>query len=149
MTRENRHVNKYFSLRLLRLFTVLVLLLFTICSYGDKAMADDGCLPLKGWFIRINPGQTEAPGVKFEIGFGGVESSHTNWREWRHGQPHEFSVPVQFIRAEEIWIKGTSLEEDRDVSMCVGFDDHITQKMCFDEDEEHETSRGDNDGCGC
>lgn len=126
---------------------VVVLMMFCFCVPADSIAADD-CPRERGWFIRIIPHQTAAPGVRLEIGFGGVESSHQGWREWRHGEPNEFAVPGKFLHANEIWIKGISLEE-RDVAMCVGFNDHITQKMCFDEDEEHETSRDDNDGCGC
>ena len=130
------------------LSAVIILALLGLAKPSESISADD-CQREKGWFIRIIAPQTEAPGVRLEIGFGGVEHSHQAWREWRHGQPTEFNVPAKFLHANEIWIKGISLEEDRNVSMCVGFNDHITQKMCFDEDEEHETSRGDDDSCGC
>jgi hypothetical protein len=129
---------------------VLVLLIgssFAVCA--DAPTAQDCPFSERGWFIRIIPEQTEAPGVRIEIGFGGVGSSHQPWREWRPGQPTEFPVPTKFLHANEIWIKGISLEEDKNVAMCVGFNDHITQKMCFDADEEHETSRDDSDGCNC
>jgi hypothetical protein len=126
-------------------------LIFFVGTKSDAApgMPDGDCSNDRGWFIRINPGQTEAPGVSLRIGFGGVEGSHTGWRDWHPGEPNEFPVPAKFLHANEIWIRGISHQEDEDVSMCVGFNDHITQKMCFDESEEHETSRGDNDDCGC
>jgi len=132
----------------LRLAIVVIVAIASFSIPADSISADD-CPRERGWFIRIIPHQTEAPGVRLEIGFGGVGSSHQGWREWRHGQPNEFSVPAKFLHSNEIWIKGISLEEDRNVAMCVGFNDHITQKMCFDEDEEHETSRDDNAGCDC
>lgn len=141
----------YFVLksRFIRLFIVALLISFCFNMRSDIVSSQDECPNPRGWFIKIRPEQTQAPGVRIEIGFGGVGNSHTIWREWRHGEATEFFVPTKYVRAEEIWIKGTSLEEDRNVAMCIGFNDHITQKMCFDEDEEHETSRGDNDDCNC
>jgi hypothetical protein len=115
---------------------------------SDSSLAQS-CANERGWFIRIIPNKTEAPGVRLEIGFGGVGSSHQGWREWRHGQPSEFPAPTKFLHANEIWIKGISLERGKNVAMCVGFNDHITQEMCFDKDEQHEASRDDHDGCGC
>ena len=35
------------------------------------------------------------------------------------------------------------------VHMCVCFRNHVTKKMEFDRDEEHETSQTDSDSCGC
>ena len=136
-------------LALIRPVPLVLLVLLCLVLPAASISADD-CPPAeRGWFIRIIPQQTEAPGVRLEIGFGGVGSSHQGWREWRHGQPTEFAVPAKFLHANEIWVKGISLEEDKNVAMCVGFNGHITQKMCFDEDEEHETSRDDNDNCDC
>src|SRR6185369_8075814 len=101
----------------------------------------------RGWFVRICRGQTQASGVRLEIGFGGLGSSHRYWRDWTHADTEtELPLPLDLIYAKEIWIKGTS-HNQMDVSMCAAFNDHVTQKMTFHEDEEHETSRDDTNDC--
>jgi hypothetical protein len=127
----------------------MVWLLVLVIVIGATARGDD-CPPKpRGWFVRICRAQTQASGVGLEIGFGGVGNSHRYWLDWTHANTEtELALPIDLIHAKEIWIKGISRDE-RDVSMCTGFNDHITQKMTFDEDEEHETSRDDHDGCEC
>lgn len=109
------------------------------------------CPQERGWFVRIcdDPQLTEADGVRLEVGVGGTDEGHRFWREWRRGEQAEFGVPVDLHRAKELWIRATALPEGKNVNMCVGFNEHITQKMTFNEDEVHETSRDDSDGCDC
>ncbi len=105
--------------------------------------------PRGGWFVRVCTGQTEASGIDLEVGLGGDSSSHRHWRKWTSSQPSEFDFPADLQNVQEVWIKGTADPEDRNVNMCVGYRDHITQKMTFDASEEHETSQGDSDSCDC
>ena len=128
--------------------SIVLLLLMTI-AIGVTVKGDD-CPPKpRGWFVRICRAQTRASGVRLEIGFGGLESSHRYWRDWTHANTEtELPLPIDLIYAKEIWIKGTS-HDGEDVSMCTAFNDHNTQKMTFNEDEEHETSRDDHDDCEC
>jgi hypothetical protein len=102
-----------------------------------------------GWFVRVCKTQTEASAIKLEIGLGGNSGSHRPWRTWQSNDEAEFDVPEDLRSVQEIWIKGTAIPEDRNVHMCVCFVDHVTQRMTFDADEEHETSQTDNDDCGC
>lgn len=134
--------------RLIVRSTALALLIPSCFVFQSDSFGQD-CRNERGWFIRILDNKTEASGVRLQIGFGGVESSHQDWREWHHGQPTQFSVPTKFLHANEIFINGISLERGKNVGMCIGFNDHITKEMCFDNDEPHETSRDDEDGCEC
>lgn len=102
-----------------------------------------------GWFVRVCTSQTEASGIDLSIGLGGQESSHRAWRRWNSNDETEFDVPDDLRNVQEIWIKGVAVPKDRNVHMCVCFRDHVTQKMEFDRDEEHETSQGDSDSCAC
>jgi hypothetical protein len=102
-----------------------------------------------GWSVRICEPKVEAPGVRIEIGLGGLFSSHRPWREWRHGDPTEFPLPVDLLHAKEIWIKGISLEEDKNVYMGLVFNGHVVKHMDFDNEEEHEHNRDDTDEWDC
>ncbi len=104
--------------------------------------------PPKGWFVIICLNHTEASQVRFEIGVGGDQNTHRAWTTWTKGQPTVLSVPIEFRYAKEIWLKAYAIPE-KDVSLCICFNDHVTQKMTFDEDEEHETNRDDDNECEC
>lgn len=126
-----------------------LLILLAAFGFSANTRADDCPAKPRGWFLRICRAQTKATGVHLEIGIGGLESSHRPWRDWTHAVPDsELPLPLDLVYAKEIWIKGTSFNGE-DVSMCTLFNDHVTQKMTFDEDEEHETSRDDDNPCEC
>jgi hypothetical protein len=87
--------------------------------------------------------------VDLQIGLGGQSGSHRTWRRWNSNESPEFDLPSDLRNVREIWIKGNAVPHDRDVHMCVYYRDHVTQRMEFDADEEHETSQSDTDNCGC
>lgn len=99
----------------------------------------------RGWYVRIVTSMTEASGVELWIGLGGEEGSHRYWRRWNSNEPAEFDLPDDLKHVREIWIKGKADPEGRNVALDVYYNDHITQKMRFDNEEEHETSQDDDD----
>jgi hypothetical protein len=102
-----------------------------------------------GWYIRVCKTQTEASQIKLWLGLGGNSSTHKDWFTWKSSDPIEIDFPNEIINVKEIWIKGKAIPEDSNVSMCVCYQDHVTQKMTFDDEEEHETRQGDSDDCEC
>lgn len=102
-----------------------------------------------GWYIRVCKTQTEASAIELEVGLGGQSGSHRKWKLWNSSDEAEFDFPDDLRSVREVWIKGIAKPEDRNVSMCVCYIDHVTQKMTFDADEEHETSQTDSDDCEC
>lgn len=102
-----------------------------------------------GWWVRVCTSKTQASGVDLEIGLGGNSGSHRYWRKWHSNDPPEFDVPGDVRQVSEIWIKGSADPRDRNVHMCTYYRGDSTQKMTFDNNEEHETSQGDRDDCDC
>ncbi|MBN9483095.1 MAG: hypothetical protein BGO70_01265 [Bacteroidetes bacterium 43-93] len=107
----------------------------------------------RGWFVIICINQTNASQIKFEIGPGGNKSAHHDWFTWKRGDPTYLRLPPDLRYAKEIWLKAFSdpqkSKHKGDVSLCICYEDHVTQKMTFDEEEEHETNRDDDNPCEC
>lgn len=102
-----------------------------------------------GWYVRVCKTKTEASGIYLWVGVGGNSDSHRYWKEWRSNEDSEFDFPDDLRNVAEVWIKGEANPLDRNVNMCVCYRDHVTQRMTFDDKEEHETSQDDSDNCDC
>jgi hypothetical protein len=102
-----------------------------------------------GWFIRVCKTLTEASSIEIDVGLGGESATHRRFKTWNSADEAEFDLPADLINVREVFIKGVAVPRGRNVHMCVLFKDHVTQKMEFDQDEEHETSQDDSDQCGC
>lgn len=112
------------------------------------------CLtPPRGWFVKICRARTEVDRIRLYVGIGGLASSHGLWRTWTPRDPDVLLVPTQFRYAKELWIQGIGDPRGRNGSLCVGFNDTITEDMQFDgpDGDQDETSRDDgrNDDCEC
>jgi len=105
--------------------------------------------PPQGWSVRICLHDTQANGIIFSIGVGGNSDTHRYWREWHRGDPTDIPLPIDLIYAKEIWIKVKSMQRGKNIYVCVRFNGHTTQHIDCDNDEEHETSRDDDDECNC
>lgn len=103
---------------------------------------------MSGWSIKFCFPDTKEDNVKLEVGKGGDSNSHRYWKNVNPQSQPEHLFPDDLIYHEEIWIKATA-ENGKDVHMCIKYDENNTQKMTFDEDEEHEISKDDRDDCGC
>lgn len=100
------------------------------------------------WSVRFCFGDTQEDNVKMEVGRGGDADSHRLWKNVNPSLERQVPFPEDLRYANEIWIKLTAVN-GKDVHACIKYDDNDTQKMTFDEEEEHETSRDNRDDCGC
>lgn len=128
-----------------KLGALLLLVVFTVTVRAD-------CPPReRGWFVRIcpHPNPTESGNIGFDVGLGGLSSSHRFWRDWHAGESQEFDLPIDLLHAKEIWIKSWTNDEDKNVSICYFFNDHVTEVHKHDHEEEDETSRGDHEDGDC
>jgi hypothetical protein len=104
---------------------------------------------IQGWSIKFCFPDTKDDKVKLEVGRAGAGDSHRLWMEEVNPQLQaEHTFPEDLRYAEEIWFRATA-KNQRDVHICIKYDGNNAQKMTFDEDEEHEVSKGDRDDCGC
>ena len=133
-------------LRILKSAVFISILVLTIPVYADD------CPPREqGWSVRIcpHPNPTESGDIGFDVGFGGVGSSHRFWRDWHAGEPREFPFPIDVKHANEVWIKSWTNHRGKNVSICYLFNGHVTEVHKHDREEEDETSRSDNETGDC
>jgi len=123
--------------------TVVTFLLAAIVMAPSMALAVDG------WAVFVCKKETEVPKIKLRIGIGGDSNSHTNWTTWTSDKDSTVPVPAKYKNVKEIWVRGEGEPSGRNVHMCVQYNGKTTQKMTFDNGEEHETSQSDNDNCDC
>ena|SRR5882724_12712703 len=128
----------------------------SILILAVTVQADDCPPQQRGWYVRVcpHPNPNESGDIGFDIGFGGVGSSHRFWRDWHAGEPREFSVPIDIQHANEIYIKSWTNDhwpdgDGKNVSLCILFNDHVTEVHKHDHEEEDETSRDDNETGDC
>lgn len=124
---------------------VLSLLTLTSCKSNTETVATRA----DGWTVRFCKSKTQAPTVKLRIGVGGDNNSHTDWTTWTSDMNELVPVPDRFKHVQEVWVRGDGEPRGRNVHMCVEYNGNSTQKMTFDNGEEHETSQGDRDNCDC
>src|ERR1041385_5915512 len=124
----------------------LIFLLF--CSSLFQISYAQDCTPKpRGWYVRVCANKEESSGFRLWIGVPD-KFSHRLWREWHKGDELEFSMPIEFCLAKEIWLEVTDLEDGKNVYICVRFNDHTVKHYDMDGDPEPQTfSRDDNDEC--
>ena len=103
-----------------------------------------------GWFVRVCPTKTEANRVNLAFSGGGQGFS---W-SWIKGRtPHEIDLPPRFRSVTELYIRGSTAATPGNIQphayVCVGFRDHIVQRMEFDDHEDHQKHWNDTDDCAC
>ena len=104
----------------------------------------------EGWFVCVCPAKTEAN--RIHLAFSGGRQGF-NW-SWIKGRtPDETDLPRRFRSVARVYMRGSTASTPSNVQphayVCVGFRDHIVQRMEFDDHENHQKSWNDTDDCAC
>ena len=96
-----------------------------------------------GWWIRVNTAKMEASTISFQIGTSKKDSR--NWRTWTAGQRMEFDLPAEMRDVAELYIRATSIPQNKNALFCVFYRDHGVEHFKFDGDVDHKMKRDDSD----
>ena len=104
----------------------------------------------EGWFVRVCPTKTES--LRINLAFYGDRQGFS-W-SWVKGRtPDEVDLPPRFRSVGRVYIRGSTAATPSNIQphayVCVGFRDHIVQRMEFDDHENHQKSWDDADDCAC
>lgn len=103
-----------------------------------------------GWFVRVCPAKTEASRIHL-IFYGGRQGFSWSWIKGR--TPDEIDLPRRFRSVVRISMRGSTTSTPSNILphayVCVGFRDHIVQRMEFDDHESHQKKSSDTDDCAC
>lgn len=104
-----------------------------------------------GWWLKICTRLSTASYVKFGIGVGGEDDSHTDWLQWvaAGSDPvvFEFDAPDRFINANELWWRVEPHQGKVITSLMYG--GHCVQTARCTSAEEYEKHQDDQDGTDC
>ena len=128
------------------LCTLLAMLMLFAIIQPIGGGAAQQCAAEQGWFVRVCDPKTEAEGIDIWIGVGGNESTRHFWMRWHHGDPTEFPLPIDLVRAKEIYFKAQTATDGKNVYLGFGFNGRIIKHIDMDnisKPEEYEQSRGD------
>jgi len=103
-----------------------------------------------GWFVRVCLAKTEANRVHL-IFSGGRQGFSWSWTKGR--TPNEIDLPRRFHSVARLTVRGSTVSTSSNIQphayVCVGFRDHIVQRMEFDDHQDHERNWNDTDDCAC
>lgn len=103
-----------------------------------------------GWFVRVCPAKTEANLIHLTF-FGGRQGYSWSWVRGR--TPNETDLPPRFRSVARVTMRGSAVSTPSNIQphayVCVGFRDHIVQRMEFDDHEDHQKNWNDTDDCAC
>jgi len=104
----------------------------------------------EGWFVRVCPTKTESLRINLAF-YGGRQGFSWSWVKGR--TPDEVDLPPRFRSVERVYIRGSTAATPSKIQphayVCVGFRDHIVQRMEFDYHENHQINWNDTDDCAC
>jgi len=104
----------------------------------------------EGWFVRVCPAKTES--IRIHLSFYGDRQGFS-WSWIKSQTPDEIDLPLRFRSVGRVYIRGTTAPTPSNIQphayVCVGFRDHIVQRMEFDDHENHQKSWNDADDCAC
>jgi len=104
----------------------------------------------EGWFVRVCPYKTEAN--RIHLTFSGGRQGF-NWSWIRGRTPDETDLPRKFRSVTRLDMRGSAASLPGNLQphgyVCVGFQDHIVQRMEFDDHEDHQRNWSDPDDGGC
>lgn len=114
------------------------------------ASSANGATEHPGWFVRVCPAKTEATRIHLTLS---GERQGFSW-SWLRGQtPNETDLPHRFHSVSRIYMRGSIASTPHNVQphayVCVGYRDHIVQRMEFDDHEDHQRNWNDSDDCAC
>ena len=103
-----------------------------------------------GWFVRVCPAKTEANRVHL-IFSGGRQGFSWSWTKGR--TPNEIDLPRRFHSVARLTVRGSTVSTSSNIQphayVCVGFRDHIVQRMEFDDHAVRQNNWNDTDDCAC
>ena len=103
-----------------------------------------------GWFVRVCPAKTEAGTIHLTFA-GGRQGYSWSWTRGR--TPDETDLPRRFRSVTRLRMRGSTVSTPSNIQphayVCIGFRDHIVQRMEFDDHEDHEKNWNDTDDCAC
>jgi hypothetical protein len=103
-----------------------------------------------GWFVRVCPAKTEAGRIHLAFS-GGRQGFSWSWIKGR--TPDEIELPRRFHAVARLTMRGSTVPMPGNIQphayVCVGFRDHIVQRMEFDDHEDHQKNWNDTDDCAC
>jgi hypothetical protein len=98
-----------------------------------------------GWFVRVCQAKTEAD--RIHLAFSAGRQGYS-W-SWIKGRtPNEADLPRRFHSVGGN-MTSTPTNIQPHAYVCVGFRDHIVQRMEFDDHEDHDKNWNDTDDCAC
>ncbi len=104
----------------------------------------------EGWFVRVCPAKTEANRVYMTFS-GSRQGFSWSWIKGR--TPDETDLPRRFRSVARLYIRGSTVSTPSNIQphayVCIGFRDHIVQRMEFDDHEDHQKNWNDTDDCAC
>jgi hypothetical protein len=109
-----------------------------------------GAAAHEGWFMRVCPTKTEAN--RIYLTFSGGRQGYGWSRIWDR-TPDEIDLPRRFHAVARLTMRGSTPAMRGNIQphayVCVGFRDHIVQRMEFDDHEDHQKNWNDTDDCAC
>jgi hypothetical protein len=103
-----------------------------------------------GWFVRVCQAKTEAGRIYLAFS-GGRQGYSWSWIKGR--TPDETDLPRRFDSVARLTMRGSTSSTQNNINphvyVCIGFRDHIVQRMEFDDHEDHERNWNDTDDCAC
>jgi len=76
-----------------------------------------------------------------------------SWSWIRGRSPDEIDLPRRFHSVARLTMRGSTVAMSGNIQphayVCVGFRDHIVQRMEFDDREDHQKNWNDTDDCAC
>jgi hypothetical protein len=104
----------------------------------------------EGWFVRVCSTKTEANRV--HLAFSGSRQGFS-WSWIRGRTPDETDLPRRFRSVPGLYIRGITVSMPGNIQphayVCIGFRDHIVQRMEFDDHAVRQKNWNDTDDCAC
>jgi hypothetical protein len=104
----------------------------------------------EGWFVRVCSAKTEANRV--HLAFSGSRQGFS-WSWIRGRTPDETDLPRRFRSVPRLYIRGITVSMPGNIQphayICIGFRDHIVQRMEFDDHAVRQKNWNDTDDCAC
>jgi len=102
------------------------------------------------WFVRVCPAKTEAG--RIHLAFSGGRQGYS-WTWIKGRTPDEIELPRRFHSVARLTMRGSTSSTPSNINphayVCLGFRDHVVQRMEFDDQEDHDKNWNDTDDCAC
>jgi len=109
-----------------------------------------GVIAHESWFVRVCPAKTEANRVHLAFS-GGRQGFSWSWIKGRTRD--EIDLPHRFRTVPKLYIRGITVSIPGNIQphayVCIGFRDHIVQRMEFDDHAVRQKNWNDTDDCAC